>query len=173
LSPPAKWGAEYSQWGKKGERPVCSRAEQGECKPGPARLAEAVTEPGSIRSCSVFGAHLGKGCASSKESPRFSKMRTSRKRCASSNQVRIFGRALALHPVPLTRKVAQAQASASVASTRILCMHLPPAGESNFAAGAASLSRYAPRGKGPHETPRTEIKRAAPLDSGTAPHERD
>jgi hypothetical protein len=51
-------------------------------------------------------AHLGKGCASSKESSGFSKMRTFRLWCASSNMVRIFeGRAAALHPVPLSRKV--------------------------------------------------------------------
>jgi hypothetical protein len=38
----------------------------------------------------ILGEHLGKRCASSKESPGFSKMRTSREWCASSNSVRIF-----------------------------------------------------------------------------------
>jgi hypothetical protein len=37
-----------------------------------------------------FRAHLGKECASSKESPGFSKMRTFENRCASSNPVRTF-----------------------------------------------------------------------------------
>jgi hypothetical protein len=58
------------------------------------------------RRCAVFRAHLGKACASSKKSSGFSKMRTFRLWCASSNMVRIFeGRAAALHPVPLSRKV--------------------------------------------------------------------
>ena len=51
-----------------------------------------------------------------KESPGFSKMRTSRKREPLRNHLRTFGRASALHPVTLTRKVAQARASASAGS---------------------------------------------------------
>ena len=51
---------------------------------------EPVTEPVSLRRGAVFRAHLGKGCASSKESPAFSKMRTSKKCCASSNTLRTF-----------------------------------------------------------------------------------
>jgi hypothetical protein len=42
-------------------------------------------------------------------------MRTSRKPCAPSNPVRIFGRALALHPVPFSRKVLLPLISASLA----------------------------------------------------------
>jgi hypothetical protein len=42
------------------------------------------------RRCAVFGAHLGKGCAPSKKSSGFSKMRTFEKGCASSKRVRIF-----------------------------------------------------------------------------------
>ena len=41
-------------------------------------------------------------------------MRTSRKRCASSNWVRTFGRAAALHPVPLTYEREYRPASASM-----------------------------------------------------------
>src|ERR1700722_6812600 len=69
----------------------------------------------------TFRAHLAKGCAPSKESSGFSKVRTFRKGCASSNNVRIFGRASALgYPlagaVPFSRKVAPARTSASIAS---------------------------------------------------------
>src|SRR5580700_2554899 len=38
----------------------------------------------------TFRAHLGKGCAPSKKSPGFSKMRTFEFACASSNGVRTF-----------------------------------------------------------------------------------
>jgi hypothetical protein len=67
------------------------------------------------RRCALLRAHLGKGCASSKKSPRFSKMRTFefgahlRMGCAPSNQ------GAALDPVPLARKVAHPPASASIA----------------------------------------------------------
>ena len=88
----------------------------GECETGLAGRSEPVTEPLFLRSCVVFGAHLGKGCASSKESPGFSKMRTSRKGCASSNKVRTFEAGpRPCTPVPFARKVAQALASASIA----------------------------------------------------------
>jgi hypothetical protein len=43
----------------------------------------------------TFCAHLGKGCASSKKSSGFSKMRTFRKGCAPSKEVRTFGKASA------------------------------------------------------------------------------
>jgi hypothetical protein len=42
-----------------------------------ARTAGRMTLGGAVlRRCALFGAHLGKGCASSKESSGFSKMRT-------------------------------------------------------------------------------------------------
>ena len=66
------------------------------------------------------GAHLGKGCASSKESSGFSKMRTFEKSAHLRRGVRTFGRAAALGDplagaVPISRKVALALVAASIA----------------------------------------------------------
>jgi hypothetical protein len=54
-----------------------------------------------------------KGCASSKKSSGFSKVRTCENGAPLQREVRTFGRAVALHPVPIQRKVAQPPASAS------------------------------------------------------------
>jgi hypothetical protein len=53
-------------------------------------------------------------------------MRTSKKCCASSNKLRTFGRASALHPVPLARKVVQELASASTRCSRKIFIHRGP-----------------------------------------------
>jgi len=54
-----------------------------------------------------------KGCASSKKTSGFSKVRTFENRAHLRREVRTFGRAAALHPVPIQRTVAQPPASAS------------------------------------------------------------
>jgi hypothetical protein len=76
--------------------------------------SRSIPHPFSARRCAVLGAHLGNSCAPSKESSGFSKMRTLRIWCASSNEVRTFQGA-ALDPVPMTRKVAQPRVSALIA----------------------------------------------------------
>jgi hypothetical protein len=128
-----------------------------------------------------FRAHLGKGCASSKKSPAFSKMRTFKKWCASSNNVRTFGRASALHPVPFARKVVQALASASIALCCVEPSLIDKPSEPNLIDNPAEptrnsarrIARHRVQGRALVTRPANKKSRAWIFDPGTAPRMRD
>jgi hypothetical protein len=116
-----------------------------------------------------------KGCASSKKTSGFSKVRTFENRAHLRREVRTFGRAAALHPVPIQRKVAQPPASASSGlfglafGSRFIHLCISSLGEANptsLPQALGPLSRFASMREGPAK------KRAVP-GFGTAPLRRD
>jgi hypothetical protein len=99
-----------------------------------------------------------KGCASSKKTSGFSKVRTFEKCAHLRRDVRTFGRAAALHPVPIKRNVAQRVASASSGWFGLVFktgfIHVFISAEVKRRPGSlpqalGALSRFAPMREGP------------------------